>query len=72
MREFHLVGRLKKVIYPLNTLNPIYLFKYLTILRKDKIWKIIDGSGRKKNPIIPWNKIWDAQTQKGMKQKFSS
>ncbi len=25
----------------------------------------------KKNPIIPWNSIWDAHAQKGTKRKFS-
>ncbi len=46
------------------------------VLRMDYMWKIIDSSGRKKTkkkktPIIPWNRIWDAHVQKGMKQKVS-
>ncbi len=39
------------------------------------MWKIIDGSVRKKNQkqivIIPWNRIWDAHAQKWTKWKFA-
>ncbi len=50
--------------------TPLIQFIYLNIWTKCE--RLLMVQGEKKNPIIPWNRIWDAHAQKGTKWKFSS